>query len=204
MRGINTNRRCSGSEVKTLSAGSLHGCHDPDTLFYHDRLHLNWERCRISVTFPCLTHLLHLNNSVSETNQHQSRKALVAPGTFRLCISLFGLITQWVHACARLGVCLRERESEDDHSKLWLTAPVLAWLTRTVGPLQKGGFFSCCTIDPSWMTLTFWIQYISFIAGKTNPVSFCSMFHRMSPHSLIFQQAPITSKQFLVSRLPPR
>lgn len=97
MTGVHANRCSSGRGVKTLPACHLQGYHDPDTLFYCGSGALNREGHWISVTFSCLTHLLHLNYSVNETSQHQSRRYGPTRDTRTLPLRFLGLIRLCVH-----------------------------------------------------------------------------------------------------------
>lgn len=120
MIGVHANRRSSGWGVKTLSACYLQGYRDPDTLFYRGSGALHQEWHWISVTFPCLTHLLHLNYSVDETTQHQSRRGFCTTRdseTVHLRLWINHVVC--VHAralCAR--VCERDQGDHADSDRL--------------------------------------------------------------------------------------
>lgn len=112
MIGVHANRRSSGWGVKTFSACYLQGYHDPDTLFYRGSGALNQEWHWISVTFPCLTHLLHLNYSVDETTQHQSRRGFCTTRdreTVHLSLWINHVVCTCACICVRAWVCERAR-----------------------------------------------------------------------------------------------
>lgn len=122
MIGVHANRCFSGWGV---SACYLRGYHDPDILFYRGSGALNQEWHWISVTFCCLTHLLHLNYSVDETTQHQSRRGFCTTRDcetlhLSLCINQVCVRTR-VPECKRASVhtdsdtphqCLHDRPTE--------------------------------------------------------------------------------------------
>lgn len=123
MIGVHANRCFSGWGV---SACYLRGYHDPDILFYRGSGALNQEWHWISVTFCCLTHLLHLNYSVDETTQHQSRRGFC---TTRDCETLH------LSLCIN-QVCVRTRVPECKRARVFTQTLIHRISVCMTGPLS--------------------------------------------------------------------
>lgn len=131
---VHANSHSSGWGVKTFSACYLQGYHDPDTLFYRGSGALNQEWHWISVTFSCLTHLLHLNYSVDETTQHQSRRGSCTTRdseTVHFSLWINHVVCTRACICVRVWVCESVSRPGLSHG-FWWTASVFAWLANWV------------------------------------------------------------------------